>query len=218
MTNTDDKRQADTGSLIQNTDGRTSTKLRSSSFPTKLCIKCNELKPKKQFLKRLTLAQTKAFLHQPNATTRFVTTSTLCTECRNKTKRKKPLTIKQIRTKITSGDIHPIKGEMRIKQMVESLPKRRSKVMKEHWQKVKAKPSVELKANIQKQVDKYRARYATAKNTQNASLAQNSWNYEEAKRVRKEVFDRLAQGEQFAVDLKIEQFFKPKKESNDGSV
>jgi hypothetical protein len=209
MTNTDDKRQTDTDNSIQNSFGRTSTK-KPMTVEEKECTRCNQTKNIKQFKKRLTLAQTKAFLKQPNATTRFITTSTTCKQCR--AKRSKPLTIKQIRTKISTGDMHPVKGELKIKQMVESLPKRRSKVMKEYWQKKKAKPNNELKINIQKQVDKYRARYATSKNKQDASLAQNSWNYEQAKQVRKELIERMNEGEVFAVDLRIEQFFKTKQQ------
>ena len=206
MANTDDKRQADTERLVQNSFGRTSTKLRSSSF----CVKCNQEKPKKEFLKRLTLAQTRAFLKQPNASTRFTATSSTCKQCRNKTKRKKLLTTKEIRTKISTGDIHRIKGELRLKEMVENLPKRRSRVMKEYWQKKKAQPSEQLKASIQQQVVRYSKRASAGKRLQDATRAKNSWNYQEAKRVKKELFDRLAEGEQFAVDLKIEQFFKVK--------
>ena len=82
--------------------------------------------------------------------------------------------------------------------------------MKEYWQKKKAQPSEQLKASIQQQVVRYSKRASAGKRLQDATRAKNSWNYQEAKRVKKELFDRLAEGEQFAVDLKIEQFFKVK--------
>ena len=53
-----------------------SEKLRSSPS-LRCCAKCKQFKPIKQFQRRLTLAQTRATLRQPNATTRYKLTDQL---------------------------------------------------------------------------------------------------------------------------------------------
>jgi hypothetical protein len=170
---------------------------------TKQCSRCNQIKPKAQFKRRLTLAQTRAFLKQPNATTRFITTSTLCSSCRSKAKSTKPLTIKQIRTKISSGDMNELVGEMRIAELKRSIPLGRSRVMKEYWQKKRSCEFTQTKANIQAQVNQYANRYhstrsqiknKTATPKQEARLPQYRYEYEEAKRIRDELVEQRYEG------------------------
>ena len=128
---------------------------------TKTCASCKQTKPIKEFKRRLTLAQTKAYLKQPNATTRYITTSKNCKECRNRAKqrRTKPLTAKEIRTRITSGDMTPMLGEMKLQKIKESIPKMRSKNMKEAWEKRKSAPYKKFKRHLQDQLNRFGNRH-----------------------------------------------------------
>lgn len=86
--------------------------------------------------------------------------------------------------------------------------------MKEHWLKVKAQANKELKESIQQQVANFRKRYnySKNKNLQHATLAQHSWNYQEAKRVRDVLVEKLNKGEVLDPDLRIEMFFNQREE------
>jgi len=197
--------------------------LRSSpleeNFSSKLCTACNETKPKKEFHRILTLAQSRALLKKPNLTTRHTLYSTLCRSCRNQRKRRTPLSIKEIRTKITTGDIHKDIGENLIKQKRQALPRKRSKVMKEYWEKKRLGWQSELKANLQAQVTRYATRYYSYKNhlpenptpNQHALLDQHSYNYAEAKRIRQDLMNRVQAGEEIAVDVQINELIKRRK-------
>jgi hypothetical protein len=197
--------------------------LRSSpieeNFSSKLCASCNETKPKKEFHRILTLAQSRALLKKPNLTTRHTLYSTLCRSCRNQRKRRTPLSIKEIRNKITSGDIHKDIGENLIAEKRTALPRKRSKVMKEYWQKKRDGWIDILKTNLQAQVTRYASRYYSYKNhlpenptpNQHALLLQHSYNYKEAQRVRQDLMDRVAKGEEIAVDVKINELIKRRK-------
>jgi hypothetical protein len=91
--------------------------------------------------------------------------------------------------------------------------------MKEYWQKKKTGWQGELKANLQAQVTRYATRYYSYKNhipenatpNQQALLLQHSYNYKEAQRVRQDLMDRVAKGEEIAVDVKINELIKRRK-------
>jgi len=199
--------------------------LRSSPIvgnsPTKTCASCNETKPKKEFHRVLTLAQSRALLKKPNLTTRHTLYSTLCRTCRNQRKRRTPLSIKQIRTKITTGDINPIIGQALIDEKKQAIPKARARVMKEYWQKKKIGWQDELKTNLQTQVTRYANRYYSYKNklpdyelwttAQHAMLDQHSYNYAEAKRIRQDLIDRVQAGETVDPAVKINELIKRRK-------
>jgi hypothetical protein len=87
-----------------------------------------------------------------------------CKACRkpSSSKRRK-LSIKDIKHKVASGDMHPLVGEARIKQMVESLPKTRSRVMRAYWQKKKDEPLTNLIATLAKEARSHRNRYHALK-------------------------------------------------------
>ncbi len=127
----------------------------TSETKTKVCNHCHEAKPLNQFNRRLTLAQSRAYLRNPKMQTRYITQSKNCSVCRAKLKSKKPLTTNQIRSKISTGDMHPMIGEAKIKELREAIPKRRSRVMKEYWQGVKNKTIEQAKKQIQNQVASY---------------------------------------------------------------
>jgi hypothetical protein len=169
----------------------------------------------------LTLAQSKAILRRPNLTTRHTLYSALCQSCRQQRKRRTPLTTKQIRNKISSGDILPTIGEALIQAKKTALPRKRSKVMKEYWQKKRDGWVDVLKANLQTQVTTYASRYYSYKNNlpehelatpaQHALLSQHSYNYAEAKRIRKDLMERVKAGEVIEVDVKINELIKRRK-------
>ena len=189
------------------------------NFPTKTCASCNETKPKKEFHRVLNLAQSRALLKKPTLSTRHTLYSTLCRSCRNQRKRRAPLSIKQIRTKITTGDMNPIIGEALITEKREALPHKRSKVMKEYWQKKRTLWQDDLKTNLQKQVTAHANRYYSYQNQmpesptpkQHAMLDQHKYNYAEAKRIRQDLMNRVQAGEVVDVDTKINELIKRRK-------
>ena len=209
------------------TDRTMQNKLGENSLPTtvislekpiktKTCAGCGQTKPIKSFQRRLTLAQSRAILKKPNISTRYTTTSKNCADCRRAKRRHSPLTIKDIRTKITSGDMHSQLGEALIKAKREAIPAKRSRIMKEVWEKRKGKAVVVLKANLQKQVDTYKNRYnayKAQKTKDHALLEQHRWNYSEAKRVRNEIHKQLKAGENsLPIDFQLRDLFKRKEQ------
>ena len=184
-----------------------------------LCKNCGQGKPKKEFHRILTLAQSKALLKRPTLKTRHTLYSTLCRDCRNQRKRRTPLTTKQIQNKITTGDMNPTIGKALIAQKKQAIPRKRSKVMKEYWQKKRLGWQDELKTNLQKQVTTYANRYYSYKNNmpedatpaQHALLDQHKYNYNESKRVRQELLEQVKAGEVMAVDVKINELIKRRK-------
>jgi len=186
---------------------------------TLVCKTCGETKPKKEFHRILTLAQSKALLKKPNLTTRHTLYSSLCRTCRNQRKRRTPLSIKELRNKITSGDLNPIIGESLITQKKQAIPKARARVMKEYWQKKRTLWQDEVKTNLQKQVTTYANRYYSYQNhlpedptpNQNALLLQHSYNYKEAQRIRQDLMNKIKAGEVIAVDVQINELIKRRK-------
>jgi hypothetical protein len=176
---------------------------------TTTCADCEQAKPNASFHRLLSLAHSRSVLKQPNLQTRYTATSKFCKECRAKRKRKTPLTTKEIRNKITSGDIHSVKGEIILQQKRDALPQIRARGMKKRWQKVKSAPLKALKKQLQQQVAKYANRYHTYKHQQggqeNATLAQHRYNYSQAKAVRDKVLReaeyQLEQGKPIDVSL-----------------
>jgi hypothetical protein len=175
----------------------------------KTCIKCGQTKPSKEFKRRLSLAQSRAMLRNPNITTNYIADSTMCKSCQPKRKPPRLLTDKEIRNRITDGDLRRGLGEAILEKRKEILPKRRSKVMKERWQKVKTEPARQLKKHIQKQFAKFASRHRGAKYLQDATRLQNAHNYQEAKRVRDDLVERINRGESIDPNIQIHTLFKP---------
>lgn len=176
---------------------------------TKTCTKCNETKPSAEFKRRLNLAQTRALLKQPNATTRFTTISKHCKTCREKKRSRTPLTAKEIRTRMTNGDMPQLMGEMKLAKLREGIPKTRSRVMKETWQKRKAEPHKKLKRHLQDQLNRFGNRHFASKNLQDATKEQNRWNYQEAKRIMKDLLEQAKNGVEIPHDVQIASLIKP---------
>jgi len=108
----------------------------------------------------------------------------------------------------------PTIGEALIQAKKTALPRKRSKVMKEYWQKKRDGWVDVLKANLQTQVTTYANRYYSYKATktaQHALLEQHSYNYEEAKRIRKDLMKQAQKGTNVPTDIKIETQIKRRK-------
>lgn len=189
---------------------RESNKMGGVLPKTKVCTACKQTKPIKEFKRRLNLAQTRAVLRNPDATTRYIADSKLCKACQPKLKPPRMLSVKEIRTRITSGDINKVLGEMLIKQKQEALPKKRSRVMRERWQKTKAEPMLKLKAMIAKQVERYAKRYHSSTYLSPATQDQNRYNYEQARLIRDDLVRRINMGEVLPNDIDIATLIKPK--------
>ena len=115
--------------------------------------------------------------------------------------------------------MNPTIGEALITEKREALPRKRSKVMKEYWQKKRLSWVEDLKTNLQKQVTAYANRYYSYQNQmpedatpqQHAMLDQHKYNYAEAKRIRQDLMNRVQAGEVVEVDIKINELIKRRK-------
>jgi hypothetical protein len=178
---------------------------------TKTCTKCKQTKPSAQFKRKLSLAQSRAVLHNPNITTNYISTSKLCKACQPKRKPPHKLTVKEIRTRLTNKDIHHITGELLLEKKRESIIQGRSKVMKETWQKRKAKPYELLKRHLQDQLNRFGNRHFASKNLQDATKEQNAHNYAEAKRIMKDLLEQAKNGVNIPHDVQIASLIQPQR-------
>jgi hypothetical protein len=184
------------------------------------CTMCAKEKPRDQFKRRLTLRQTQTFLQRPDIRTRSTVISKRCKDCWAKSKRKTPLTKKEIRNKIESGDIHRIIGELKIKALSQSINAHRSRTTQNQWHKRKTGWIKTLNDNLQQQVAKYANLYHSYKHNNkhnnkhsdgipsHALLEQHRQNYEQAKQIKKRLMDRAKAGEKIDVDVQIVMYFK----------
>ena len=193
------------------------------SSKTKTCTHCGETKPIEAFKRRLTKRQSCVLLNRSSLSQGIVVDSVRCKTCWLMTKSRKPMTKKQIRNKINSGDIKRVLGEIMISEINRAIPLKRSRVMKEEWQKRKTSWVKTLNDNLQQQVDKYRNRYYAYKATliktgqgqmspdqgkQHATLEQHRLNYEQAIQIKKRLMDRAKAGEKIEVDVQIVMYLK----------
>lgn len=175
----------------------------------KQCPKCGETKPANQFKRRLSIAQSRAVLRNPNVTTNYMADSKLCKACQPKRKPPRLLNAKEIRTRISNKDIHYIKGEVLLEKLKQDIPKARSRVMKQYWQDKKNEPYAILKRHLQDQLNRYGNRHFASKNLQDATREQNSWNYQEAKRIMRYLLDRAQSGHHVDPTIQIASLIKP---------
>ena len=189
------------------------------SSKTKTCTHCGETKPIDAFKRKLTKRQSCALLKRTSINTAITVESKRCKTCWLMTKSKKPMTKKQIRNKIESGDIHRILGELRLKMISQSINAHRSRTMQNEWQKRKTEWVKTLNANLQQQVDKYRNRYYAYKasianalgqvsQTQHALLEQHRLNYNQSMQIKKDLMTRARAGEKIEVDVQIVMYFR----------
>jgi hypothetical protein len=175
----------------------------------KTCIKCGQTKPSAEFKRRLSLAQSRAVLRNPNITTNYIADSKLCKACQPKRKPPRKLTAKEIRTRMTNKDMHYITGELLLEKKREGINQGRSRVMREHWQKRKDKPLVLLKRHLQDQLNRFGNRHFASKHLQDATKEQNRWNYQEAKRIMKDLLEQAYAGVEIPQDVQIASLIPP---------
>ena len=180
----------------------------------KTCTMCKETKPQAEFKRMLTLAQTAHYLRRASVSVRTSVISVRCKDCWKLSKRKTPLTAKQIHNKVVSGDMHPVVAEITLRKRKEDLPKIRSRIMKEYWWGKKTNYLKQLNDNLQKQVSTYGNRYRNTKSklkaslekhetTHHALLEQHSKNYTLAKQIKKDLMARAREGEVIDLDTKL---------------
>ena len=128
----------------------------------KQCASCKQYKPKAEFKRTLTLRQTRALLRSSTISTRHTSISKNCKACRKPSKRRK-LSVKDIKNKMASGDMHTIIGQAKLKERAENISKTRSRVMRAYWQKKKDEPLTTLMASLAKQAKAHRNRYHALK-------------------------------------------------------
>lgn len=189
----------------------------------KVCTMCEETKPIAQFKRLLTLRQSAFYLKRPTRT-RLTVISTRCKTCWHKSKRKTPLTLKDIQRKKLSGDLHTVMADLMTKELRQAIPERRARVMKEYWHKKKQEPLKLLKKNLQQQVAQYCNRHNAYRATvnklenpspeQHAMLRQHRENYEQAKQIRDNLIKQLQEGKQIDPHIKIVTLLKPNERSN----
>lgn len=160
----------------------------------KTCTRCEMTKPIKYFKRLLTLRQSATLLKR-NTYRRLSVISTKCSVCWNDTKRKTPLTIKDLHMKKASGDMHPIIADIKMAELkhynTEVINQVRSRKMKEVWYARKTEP---ILASIKHELSIYKARYfATTKrkHQDHALLRQHREEYEMAKQIRDELMSRI---------------------------
>lgn len=187
------------------------------SSKTKTCAHCGETKPLNAFKRRLTKRQSCALLHRSSINKAITVNSVRCKTCWLMTKSRKPITKKQIRNRINSGDIKRVLGEILIREIDRTIPLKRSRVMKEEWQKRKTGWVKTLNDNLQQQVATYRNRYYAYKAikreqmfpSQHATLEQHRLNYKQSMQIKKDLMDRAKAGEKIEVDVPIVMYLKP---------
>ncbi len=176
----------------------------------KVCTMCGETKPREEFKRVLTKRQSASLLRRASVRSPISVISSRCKKCWQQTKRKAPLTIKQIKNKKASGDLHAVVADIMLTQRKQNANLIKKRVMTEYWEKKKAEPIKRLTQNLQQQVAKYANRYhaTKSKDPHHALLRQHRENYEMAKRARDELLSRAKAGEVFDINVPLAQFFK----------
>lgn len=176
----------------------------------KVCTMCGETKPREEFKRVLTKRQSASLLRRDSVRSPISVISSRCKKCWQQTKRKAPLTIKQIKNKKASGDLHAVVADIMLTQRKQNANLIKKRVMTEYWEKKKAEPIKALEKTLRQQVAKYANRYhaTKSKDPHHALLRQHRENYEMAKRARDELLSRAKAGEVFPPDVLIDVYFK----------
>jgi len=175
----------------------------------KTCTKCKQTKPSTEFKRRLSLAQSRAVLRNPNITTNYIADSKLCKACQPKRKPPRKLTAKEIRTRLTNKDMHHITGERLLEKKREQIVQGRSRVMRQYWEGKKNEPIAKLKRHLQDQLNRYGNRHFASKNLQDATRLQNAHNYAEAKRIMQDLLEQAKNGVEIPHDVQIASLIAP---------
>jgi len=146
------------------------------------CKKCGETKERNEFKRRMTAEEYSKALNR-RVETGTTVISSLCKNCQPKRKPRAKLTLKQLRNKITNKRINEKLGEALIEEKRQAINKTRSRHMKERWQKEKGKERAELKASLDKEVNRAKSTYSAYKRrTETCPIKQTrqtKWNSEQ---------------------------------------
>lgn len=191
-----------------------------SKVVQKVCTMCGETHTIDKFKRRLTKRQSASLMRRESVRTALTVISSRCRFCWHHTKRKTPLTKKEIINKKASGDLHTVKADLMLKTKKENATAVKSRIMREYWEKQRTAPIKQLEINLRQQVAKYKNRYHAYKSqvqksctteqttdSHHALLRQHRENYEMAKAVRKDLLTRAKAGEPIDVDVVIAKFF-----------
>lgn len=165
----------------------------------KQCPKCKKLKPPKQFMRKLTLAQSRAFLKRPTLKTPQEITSKYCKLCQPKPRE----TLKSIRNRISDGEIHPIIGANLIQEHILKGKMAQSIGMRKVWQKRQDAIITPWLSNIRQQVAK-KSNYASLQRSRPKDphlTAHALLDYETAKAHKAKLELRVKIGEGMKMDL-----------------
>lgn len=176
----------------------------------KVCTMCGGTYPLKDFKRRLSKRQSASLLRRESVRIAITVISSRCRFCWQQTKRKAPLTTKQIKQKKASGDMHATVADILLTQRKQNATAVKSRIMKEYWEKKRAEPIQQLTKNLRQQVAKYKNRYhaTKAQNPHHALLRQHRENYEQAKQVRNDLLSRARSGESISPDVLIDVYFR----------
>lgn len=215
--NSYDKSPKTGGSSVENMTGENSLPSTVitlvSDKKQKQCPKCGLTKPATHFKKKLSMAQSKALLRRPTLRTPLEVTSKNCRACQPKPKE----TLKTLRNKISDGDIHPIIGELKVKELKQKINSGRSKVMKEYWQNKQDAIIKPWYRNIQKQtLKKQRYHAVQLAKPRDPHLTQHALlDYETAKHHKAQLFLQIKTGKTKHMDLlpHINDYYTPEEKA-----
>lgn len=100
-----------------------------------LCPTCNQVKPIKEFKAKSTFTQAIAWGYKKA----IEIVHSKCKHCRTPPKRTKDMTIKEIRNRISSGDIRsPLVGNALIKEKQEEIIRKKREAIEKRWRSARA--------------------------------------------------------------------------------
>ena len=191
----------------------------------KTCAKCGQVKPSKDFQRRITIAQARAYLKRQNITRPQTITSSQCKTCRPKPKPPSKLSLKELHNKKQTGDMNSVLADILIRQKKETIKQRRSANMRQRWEDRRNKPIQAFAQHLQNQVDKYMARYHAYKSLlnktpsptpqQHALLLQHKTNYTQAKQIKEREVVRARDTGEFDFGLRIMELLRVTKGESD---
>jgi hypothetical protein len=114
------------------------------------CAKCGQVKPRFDFERTVSKAQSKAWGYAGNVP--LTIESKLCSVCQPTPKDIKQKSIKQIQAMIASGDIGSVEGERRIASIKAAIKKQRSKSASHQWANVIKGEWAELLADVRAEI------------------------------------------------------------------
>lgn len=183
-----------------------------NGMKVKTCSKCGQTKPIKDFQRRITIAQARAYLKRQNITRPQTITSSQCKTCRPKPKPRSKLSLKELHNKRETGDLNKVLADLLIRQKQEKNRQIRVANTKKRWHDQREKKIQAFTQHLQNQVEKYSQRYHAYKtylknkditDTQHALLAQHRANYEQAKQIKEREVIRARETGDVNMSLRI---------------